>query len=203
MLTRVRLRILALNALLAADTDAKKNVYEYDWPTSEETMPAILINWDKEHKTSVTRTQPNFTTVGTLRLDIRLMGTTKRDTRIAIDKLLWQIEQAILTNFELRKEVQQFVFVTSEGKLDSTTGKHIAHYNMDFGLEYFEDQNQYPPIPVTTLTEIDINVDLLNRFDKTGTYTDAPFPAAVPPAPRTTGPDGRNEGKLVIIIPQD
>jgi len=200
MLTRVRLRKLALAALLAADTDAKKNCYEYDWPVGEEKLPAVLINWETEHKTSMSRAQPNFTTVATLRLLIRLMANTKAQVREATDRLVWQVEQALLTNYNLRLEVQQFVFVTTTGDIDSNTGKHIAEYRMDIGLEFFEDQNQYPAIPSTPLTQINATLDALNRFDPTGTYPDPPFPDSVKPAPRTEGPDGRSEGTLVIPL---
>lgn len=203
MLTRVRLRIIALNALIAAETDAGKNVYEYDWPTNELTMPAILVNWDRERKASNGRTQPNFTTMASLILDVRLEATDVKTARKKLDNLLWQIEQAILTSYELRKEVQQFPFVETESNVDSTSGKHVAHATVTFAMEFFEDQNQYPAIPAVPLKEIDIDVDLVNRFDPTGTYPDPDFPGSVVPAPRTQGPDGRNEGKLVIELPQE
>ena len=60
-----------------------------------------------------------------------------------------------------------------------------------FGLEFFELYEPNAPIDLQTIT---LNVDLQNIFDATGTYSNPPFPAAVVPAPRTTGPDGRDEG---------
>jgi hypothetical protein len=194
MLTRVKLRILALEALRNARTLAGENVYEYDWPTNKLTQPAILLNWDKEHKESMARTQPNFTTVARLILDIRIMAEDVVTARTRLDTLLWQIEQAILTDYNLRKQVQQFPFVDTESHIDSTTGEHIALAMMAIGLEFFEDQNQYPPVNAVPLDQVAINVDLVNVFDATGTYPNPPFPNAVEPAPRSQGPDGRLEG---------
>jgi len=198
MLTRVRLRKLALAALLRADTDAKKNVYEYDWPTGEEKMPAILFNKEQDFKTSLLRGVPSFTAVAMLTLDVRAMGNTRQDARGGIDRLLDQIEIGLMTDYELRKEVQQFASFESRGNIDSNTGKHIAHYTLDVALEYYEGPERYPAIPVIPLKQVNVNVDVVNRFDANGTYDDAPFPKAIAPAPRTSGPDGRNEGTLVI-----
>ena len=38
--------------------------------------------------------------------------------------------------------------------------------------------------------------------EESGTYTGSPFPGSVTAAPRTTGPDGRDEGALQIDLPQ-
>ena len=158
MLERVRLRKIALQAIIDAATLAGPNVYEYDWPTGEQKSPAILFNKDSEVKRSMGRYQPNFTTIATLEFDVRLFANSKEKAHKEIDLLLWQIDQAILTNYYLRKDTQQFIFVNSDGHIDSTTGKHIAHYTVAYGLEFFEDQNQYPAIPAVPLTEIDITV---------------------------------------------
>lgn len=203
MLTLERLQIIALNALIAAQTDAGERVYPYDWPTNKITMPAILINQDQERKSSNARTQPNFTTIGQLILDVRVEAVDVRTARKNLNKLLWQIEQAILTNYELRKEVQQFAWVERDSNVDSSSGVHIAHSTVKLGLEYFEDQELYPALPSVPLKQVVVNVDLINIDDPTGTYADPPFPAAVTPAPRTQGPDGRNEGTLVINLPQE
>ncbi len=57
-----------------------------------------------------------------------------------------------------------------------------------------------PPatVDVTTLT---VDTDLTNIFDPTGTYPNPPFPSAVTPEPRTSGPDGRAEGGLSFTLP--
>ena len=57
------------------------------------------------------------------------------------------------------------------------------------------------PVP-SAFQEAQIHLDTTTPFDASGTYPNPPFPDAVQPAPRTSGPDGRAEGGLDIQLPQ-
>ena len=46
------------------------------------------------------------------------------------------------------------------------------------------------------LAGLGIHVDLVSQFDAAGTYVGSLFPSSVAPAPRQSGPDGRDEGAL-------
>lgn len=77
-------------------------------------------------------------------------------------------------------------------------------YEWDFALDVtITDADGWQPTG-TPITSVGIHADLGAPFDPNGTYTpstDAP-PYTPAPAPRTSGPDGRDEGALDITLPQ-
>jgi hypothetical protein len=48
---------------------------------------------------------------------------------------------------------------------------------------------------------VNLHADLISQFDPLGVYGALLFPDAVQPAPRTAGPDGRDEGYVEINFP--
>jgi hypothetical protein len=198
MLARQVLRELTVKALKAANTLAEEHVYVHDWPTNYEANPiAILFNRETDHKISNGRTVPNFTSSPAFHINFRVQAKSVIEARKKMDSLLSQAEQAIFTNLALSKIVQQFPYVTTEGSITSESEYHIAEATMIIAMEIFE-LFQIDPSTLVDLKEIDVDVDLVNRFDATGTYNHALFPEEVVPAPRAHGPDGRAEGTLKI-----
>lgn len=198
MLARAVLRDLTIKALKAANTLAQEHVYVHDWPTNYEQNPiAILFNKEIDHKISNGRTVPNFTSSPALYINFRIQEKSVIEARKKMDVLLSQAEQAIFTNPSLNKIVQQFPYVTTESSITSENNYHIAESTMVVAMEIFEIF-QIDPRTLVDLKEIDIDVDLINRFDSTGTYAHPLFPQEVVPAPRNMGPDGRAEGTLKI-----
>lgn len=191
MLTRSKLRTLAIDALKAAPTLAGNAVFIYDWPTNIRQTPiAILVNHDYDVKISNSRTVPNFTSTPELILDLRCEDVTVEKARWKLDTLLDQVEQVIFTNYAIVKAIQQFSHVETKSQITSESDYHVASALMRIGMETFEI---YQPtgIPIKEMT---VSVDLQNIFDPTGTYVDPLFPGSGTPAPRTTGPDERLEG---------
>jgi hypothetical protein len=189
-----------VSALKAANTEAGQSVFSPgDWPTNSETMPAILVTAIHERKESMTRAQPNFTTTASIMVDARLQANNEGDAQEKLDLISDQIEQAILTNYNLIQAVQQVAFVETTAKVNSENGTHIAQVVMIFGLEFFQSQEDYyAPVAPTQVDEVAVHADLQNIYDPTGSYTGSLFPNSVIPAPRTSGPDGRDEGLIDI-----
>ena len=207
---RTKLLNLLVAALRAYKPLDQVTIYSPgDWPTDPEKGSAIQVGrYIHEQKASVTRGQPEFTTTLNITVDARTVATTGEEVLRDIEKLGWKIEQAVLTDYNLNLNLQQFVSVETKQEIDSTTELHVAQTTIMFGLEFFQSQEEYyMPTDPTTITSIDIVIDSANIYDGTGTYTNTvvteEFPAAIIPAPRTSGPDGRAEGYTVLDVNSD
>lgn len=210
MTNSITLRRLFATELLAANTMAGRDVYEFaDWPSTSENMPQILVYDAEEEAHSEARGQPNFTTVSYLKVDGRVKAETAKGARELLDQMHMQILQAVVINYDILKVLQQIKSIHTQKKMNSETGMHVGQIIIAFGLEYFQAEEDFDTLsdaafagtstsPPVDLKEVDINVDLINRFDANGNYPGAPFPGSVTPAPRTEGPDGRNEAFVKI-----
>ena len=151
---------------------------------------------------------PQFFATARLSIIGRVQGTDPTAVEEQLELLCEQIESAILTNQALLQSVNQFSFVDTDMGVTADGRQHIGEVQMDFGMEYNDDFDPFvqapaalPPIAVP-LMEVGAHVDLTNVFDPEGTYPNPPFPGAVTPAPRTAGPDGRDEGYIQFNLPQ-
>lgn len=212
MSLRNEIRQLVIDAVKSAGTDAGENVFgPRDTPTYRETHPAVLIQAPRSRKESLQRGMPEFNTTVTVIVEGRVECGTAEDAQDQIEALADQIEVAILTYIPLVSSTQQFPAIDDEIKVTSEGRNHIGEVAFTFEVEKFEyfDPTENPiaridengvtePDVVDSLKTVDIHVDLASPFDASGTYASPPFPAAVPPAPRTSGPDGRDEGALTL-----
>lgn len=209
MTTQDFLRDKIVEILVASRTLANKDVYSPgDWPTQTETMPIIHVDDPHEEKMSEGRHQPSFTVTGYFRVDARLKATTEKECRISLDILRNQIQRAVIGNYDLQRLIQQVKHVKTVKQINSESGFHVGQVVIEFGLEYYQGPEDFDtlapgafiasdtPAPAV-IEDIEINVDLRNVFDATNNYAPTVFPP-VPAAPRTTGPDGRNEGFIKI-----
>jgi hypothetical protein len=200
MLRRANLRLIAVAALKSARTLAGQSVFSpRDWPTWSGNYPAILVQTPRERKESVARGMPQFTTTVTMTVIGRVDGTDEGRVEADLESLCEQIEQAILTNHDLVQLTQQFSSVDTRMEVTNEGEKHIGEVQMDFAMEFFE---AFQPVISDSLEQVDVHLDLAGPFDAQGTYPDPAFPDAVQAAPRTSGPDGRDEGALTITLPQ-
>ena len=208
-----RMLRLAVVALLRAEIPGTTIVSPGDWPTPPEKLPALLINVPTETKQSINRGQPEFTTTTSIVVQGQVVATTAEQAQDSIEDLAYCVENAILTGYWLNRIVQQFLTVQTEVECTAEGRRQLAGFRMTFSAETFEsfDPTQeappgssWPPAEpaIVPFTETGIHLDMAQPFDATGTYPDPPFPAAVLPAPRTSGPDGRDEGGLDIQLPQ-
>lgn len=173
------------------------------WATQPSNTPEILIDCGIEQKASLGRTVPEYTTSCVLQVSARLISGTAESAQDAIEALGATIEAVLLGNVAFIARLQQVSEIVSKTTLDSSAGHHTASLVMALTCEHAEvyspdeiDPSQFPDI-----SQMLLHVDLTNVADPSGTYAGAAFPAAVQPAPRTQGPDGRDEGTARATFP--
>jgi hypothetical protein len=204
MTTSVDLMQLAITALKGA-TAAGSNVFSpRDWPTWDGTYPVVLVSAPDEVGESLGRNAPQFTVTTTVRIEAR-MQTTPMDSDAAASTLMAglqamrdEVKRAVINSYDLTKITQQYPFFRSRITTDPSGDQHLGQMVMELGMEFYQGPEDFFPITPVAIDEIGIHVDSINVFDPSGTYPNPPFPQAVTPAPRTQGPDGRDEGYLVI-----
>jgi hypothetical protein len=170
-----------------------------DWNTQEGNIPELLIRASGDRKEGFQKSAPQFTTTVTLEIRARARADTAADAQDAIELLGDAIEQAIFTDYALWQLLQQISHVNNRTDVTSDGVQHVGSLSMAIDCELVET---YAPADPPALQEIQLHFDAGAPFDRTGTYANPPFPAAVQPAPRTSGPDGRDEGALDIQLPQ-
>jgi len=214
MTTSADIRALFVAALKGA-TDAGLAVYSpFDWPTSPSAYPLILVHTRKERKVSLGPNAPEFDVYTT----VEILARTKSAAQVgdagsavalaAAEALKLQIETALINNPAIwadpagGQRIEQFTSVDSEINTHSEGDMPMAELAMSIEVKFYQGPEFFYPIPADPLQTVNINVDMAGPFDPNGTYSNPPFPSAVTPAPRTSGPDGRNEGALTINLPQ-
>jgi hypothetical protein len=175
-----------------------------DWDVPGAKLPIIKVRTGAETKASQGRFQPEYTSTTAIELQVVVEALTEGASQDALETLVAQIEDAVLGNVALIKLQQQISSVTAVPTFSSQGEKHLAGMLMTFECETFEhfDPVEINPGNYAGLQGLDVVIDGVNVFDATGTYANPPFPGAVHPAPRTSGPDGRAEGGLTIDLPQ-
>lgn len=197
MLYRSQLRDEAVRALIAAGTDAGDRVYSpRDWPTTANQYPVILVKMPREQKNSGGRSTPQFNTTAFLSISTRVTGKNEGEVEEKLDRLCEQIENAILTSYDIVSQIQQFTHVDTQINITAEAGKHFGEAAIEIGLEFFEafdpiTQSPHQPY-AEPLEAVDIHADTIHPFDPSGAYDPAY------PAPRTSGPDGRDEGRVHV-----
>ena len=215
MLGRRLLRLTALHALrsaaLAVNGEPVMLRSPGDWSVPESRLPAIILRTGPESKASFNRGMPEFTTTCALEVRALVQAATAEQAQDDIESLWYAVENALLLNWSLVRIVQQFTTVDSVLDIRDEGARHIAGIAGTFQCEYAEiydptaevpapglwPDDPPPPVPLERFTT---TIDATNVADPTGTYSDAPFPDSVVPAPRTHGPDGRSEGDLDIPL---
>ncbi|MDB5822175.1 MAG: hypothetical protein JWR21_879 [Herminiimonas sp.] len=193
---------LAVIASLSGPEFLGVNIYSPgDWSTPSTKLPAILVRATSEGKDSVNVGRSEFNTGQIVELDLRVSEPTGEDAQDALEAILFNVQQSIFTNQALAAmgqilSVQRADDYTAEGAGHIGASKMAVTFK---AFEYFDSDTDEIAVP---LTSMGIHVDSLGTFDAAGTYANPPFPASVTAAPRTSGPDGRDEGTLEITLPQ-
>lgn len=215
MLARRMLRLAVLAALQPLKVSAGVVTISSPgvWPTPPEKLPALLVNVPTEQKQPNTTGMATFVTTSSVTVQGQVSRSSPEEALDAIDALAFEVENAVLTDHWVTRTVQRFTSVQTEIEVTSDGGPHLAGFRMTLVGEMFEtfdpttDQPPEMPWPpaapaIVPLESMGIHMDTASPFDPTGTYPNPPFPDAVQPAPRTSGPDGRDEGALDIQLPQ-
>jgi hypothetical protein len=212
MSARRQLRLAVLGALRSS-ISGTTIVSPGDWPTPIEKLPALLVNAPNENKQSINKGMPEFTTTVSVVIQGQVTAANADQAQDAIEDLAYRVENAVLMGYWTTRMVQQFSSIQTEVECTADGGRQLAGFRMTLAAEMFEafdptreisPETPWPPADPTIapFTEARIHLDTASPFDSTGTYPDPPFPAAVQPAPRDSGPDGRDEGGLDIQLPQ-
>ena len=197
MLARRQLRLAIVGCLkLICDTVESPGI----WPTSADMLPVLLVNVPSEMKTSVGRNVPEFTTSASVVIQGQVSSITPGGAQDAIEDLAYQVENAVLEDYAVNLMIQQFVSVQTETEITSDGKQHLAGYPMIAPAA----GSVWPIVatPTVPAAGVNLHLDAANVFDPTGTYPNPTFPTSVQPAPRTSGPDGRDEGYSQINLPQ-
>lgn len=200
---QVRLAVLAAlqGAKLGCTIDSPG-----DWETPSARLPSILMRCVGDRKSPTTAGQITFTTTVLLEIEARLEANSAEMAQDQLEALSYAIECAVITNYDLNRIVQKWSAIDSVPEITAEAKRHIGGVMMTFMLEVFEVFDpvyQSPVQPVVSdLQEMGIHNDMLGTFDPTGAYQSDVFPLAATLAPRTSGPDGRDEGALDIALPQ-
>jgi hypothetical protein len=203
------LQDLMVTALTGA-TGAGARVYApRDWPTKTDDMPILLVQSPRERKEGLGRSgAPQFTVTTTIRVVARVTAPAQTGDRgaqaalAAIGVLQRQIEVAAINSYELRKAIQQFTSVDVVTGVKSDAELHIAELVMDFALEFYQGPEDFAPIASSPIEQLALYADLVNVFSPTGVFAAPPFAGQATASPRTSGPDGRPEGAVLIDLPQ-
>ena len=202
MLARRQLRLAALPALQALPG------VTVECPpvtsTAPNQMPYVGLRCGTERKVgAVTQQLATFTTTVPLEVLARVSATTAEAAQDAIEDLAYRIEQAVCGLVPLLNLLQKISGITTTTEINGEGSAYQAGVEMSFDCELFEE---FEPVLINPgnyqpLQGIDMHVDAGRPYDANGVYLDSPFPDSVTPAPRTSGPDGRDEALVVIDFP--
>jgi hypothetical protein len=109
------------------------------------------------------------------------------------------IEDVLLRHVGIRSATQDFPVIATTTEIKADGQMHFGAVSIAVHFQIYE---AFDPDVTTSLQELSLTADLRNVYDPSGTYPNPPFPDAVQPAPRTSGPDGRAEGGFDIELPQ-
>jgi hypothetical protein len=199
-LARRRIRLAAL-AALAGDAFAGVDIESPgDWTTPPEGLPALILRAPDERKDSITKGMPEFTTVVTVEIEMRVGAIDAAGAQDAIEALCHAVEMALLTNYELIRMINQVAAIRTTTEISSDGKIHFAAALMALNFELPEMFDPFAQGDPPALTSFGLHFDAGAPFDASGTYANPAFP--VNAAPRTSGPDGRDEGVLDILLDQ-
>lgn len=175
------------------------------WASQPDKMPAVLVRTPRTSKESMGRSTSNFTSTVTLEIETRLPAASAQAAQDGVEVLDALVEQALLTNVAFVALTQE-IRIETDTEITAEARNHIAGTRMLVRCELAEcfdpiedAPDQLQPV-APPLEGADVHVDLVSVYDPQGVYGDVLFPAAVQPAPRQSGPDGRDEGALQINL---
>lgn len=171
--------------------------------TQPKQMPYIGLRCGNERKVSAEKQMAEFTTTSTLEILVRVSATSAQAVQDAVEDLANSIELAVFGAPSVIALVQQIAGVTSTTEISGEASAYQAETLISVDCELFEvfDPTVIAPANYPAFEGVNVHVDAGRPYDANGVYLNPPFPDSVTPAPRTAGPDGRDEGYVQIDLP--
>lgn len=208
MTTSSELRLLAVEGLMGKTLAGTRVYSARTMATWKGEYPMLYLHSPVEDMESLGRNGgPQFTVTSTLAISARVQEKNlPRNGGAALvlldlETIQQQIKMALINYPPLMSRLQQYPFIRSEMHESGEGESDLGELVMQIGMEFYQGPEDFYPFTPDTLDEVHITSDLINVFDGNGTYPDAPFPDAVTPSPRNSGPDGRAEGEQTFVFP--
>ena len=203
VLARRRIRLAALQALKVLETTGDVKVLDSPgvWTVQPDKAPAVLLRVARTSKETLSVSTTNFTSTVLVEIETKLTAANGEAAQNAIEQLDAQVEQALLTNTAFVALTQR-ISIEADTKITSEARNHVAGTEMLIRCELVETFDPIEDAPdalqpaAPPLEGADLHADLAGTFDPLGIYGDALFGDAIQPAPRQSGPDGRDEGAV-------
>ena len=213
MLARRQLRLAVVAALQAIPG---LNVQSPgDWNTPPSQLPAAIVRVSNDRKDASGSQFPLFSTAISVDILLRVQAITQAAAQDALELLGYQVEKALFTNYAVVGMLSKISSVDTDQEFTAESAAQFGRASIRVVgecTESFDPTEAEPapstwpvvPSPAVPLESVGVHADLVNVFDPTGTYTPSPDapPYTPTPEPRTSGPDGRDEGALDITLPQ-
>lgn len=183
-----RLRELAVKAL-RGNTLAEHRVYSpRDWATRSQDYPLILVQTVYEEKFSKGRNSPQFDTVTTLQIAVRLEeldGELDDDgamkVQLNLERMKEEIERAVINSYEITRYTQQIKHVRSQINLNPEGEGHTGQLVIEMDVEYFQGPDDFYPIEGDELGELYLEIAMPDGTTRPG--LDITFPPQEPSQP--------------------
>jgi hypothetical protein len=200
VLARRQVRVAAM-AALGALTDVTLESPPVT-ATAPKQLPHVGVRCGTERKAAEGKRLPKFTTTATIEVIARVSASTKEAAQDALEALAARIEAALFGSVDLIALVQK-MDVTTTTEISGEGSTYLAGVEMSIDCELYEvfDPVLLNPDDYPALQGVNLHVDTARPFDANGIYAASPFPDSVTPAPRTSGPDGRDEIAANIDLP--
>lgn len=163
-MTEAELLDLAHSALLDA-TDAGARVFRPgDWPAQDVALPALKLRMPMIDKVSQGRASIGFTATASLRIIGQVTAPADEDepgdgaAEAALMALARQVEVAVINSQPLTAALQQFPFIRTRLDYAAAGEKHVAVFNMDIGLEYYQGPDDFAPIATDDIEEAEVTI---------------------------------------------
>lgn len=158
---------------LKGSTDAGDLVFSpFDWPTTGDAYPCVLVRAPKERKESQGPFQPGYDVYTTLQVVARtvspaLIGDEGSAVALAAaERLKAQIEAALINNPLIWNDstggalIEQFTSVDSEISTSSDGEMPMAELVMHIEVKFYQGPEDFFPIPAAVIDEVQIAVSV-------------------------------------------
>ncbi|WP_242183090.1 hypothetical protein [Sphingomonas sp. CARO-RG-8B-R24-01] len=149
---------------VVAPTDARDRVFSPgDWPTQSDQYPLLKVRLLSETKQSLGKGGIMFRVTATIRIlaevsePVQFENAGATAAEIAIWRLVRQCECGVINSYPLTGLLQEFPSIRTELASSSESATHLAGAQIDIDMEFIQDANDFAPLPVSDLTEIEFD----------------------------------------------